>query len=504
MIEVEVHQQLYAFLREQRQPHWPHHLTMARLVARALRLERSALMQTGTQEHYRLSYLMPLLLWPGPAMIVATAAVQQWLLMVEIPQLQQWIQTPKPMLQSDRWPDPTFEGLLLTTPEIWLLDRITGLGKFPAGILTILDGVDDLEDWTRCALTLDLHPQDWHHLTLAHPPLLEVIRETQIQLTRSVFHHPPNPYECHLISPGEREILNYLYNRLQEVLPLHTPPLWRQFWQQWQLSTSLTWMTIARPSGQFSLHTAPSDVADVLGTVWSQQPVILIGNALDLEAEATLYRQRIGIRDLTCLKFAPDRQQELIQLYLPDHLPMPNTPQFQPALLQEIRQMLALRAVTLDLTVIVVGDMPLKAQLATVLAAEFGSRVQVEKTSLEPNGILVTGWEFWQQYQGQLPAPRLLAIATLPIPSLENPLVAGRVAYYKRSHQDWFRLYLLPTALSTLQRAIAPVRSQQGTVALFDSRVLHRSYGKQVLTALSPLARINYLESGVRFSSLLD
>lgn len=141
--------------------------------------------------------------------------------------------------------------------------------------------------------------------------------------------------------------------------------------------------------------------------------------------------------------------------------------------------------------------MPLKSQVGAILAAEFGSRVQVEKTCLDDNGILVTGWEFWRQHQSVLPAPQLLAIATLPLPSLENPLVAGRVASFKRAQKDWFRLYLLPAALGELARAIAPARERQGVVALLDSRVLHRSYGSQVLAALSPLARIDYLDTSL-------
>jgi ATP-dependent DNA helicase DinG len=149
------------------------------------------------------------------------------------------------------------------------------------------------------------------------------------------------------------------------------------------------------------------------------------------------------------------------------------------------------------LSVILIGDTPLKAQVGSILAAEFGSRVQVERTCLDDNGILVTGWEFWREHQGVFPAPNLLAIATLPIPSLEHPLVAGRVAYYKQLRQDWFRLYLLPEALSELQRAVAPVRESQGVVALLDSRVIHRSYGNQVLIALSPFARINYLDANL-------
>ena len=102
-----------------------------------------------------------------------------------------------------------------------------------------------------------------------------------------------------------------------------------------------------------------------------------------------------------------------------------------------------------------------------------------------------------------MPAPQLLAIATLPLPSLENPLVAGRVAHYKGLHQDWFRLYLLPIAMNELQRAIAPLRESKGIVALLDSRVIIRSYGAQVLAALSPLARINYLDPNL-FSSVTD
>jgi ATP-dependent DNA helicase DinG len=44
-----------------------------------------------------------------------------------------------------------------------------------------------------------------------------------------------------------------------------------------------------------------------------------------------------------------------------------------------------------------------------------------------------------------------------------------------------------------LSRAILPVRESRGLVALLDSRVLHRNYGKQVLAALSPYDRVHHL-----------
>ncbi len=474
---------------------------MARLVARALRLGRSALIQVGAvcgyQGRYRTSFVASALMWHGPVIIVAQEAVQQLLLRVEIPRLQQWLPANKSIRTGDAWPDAEFQGLLLTSPEAWLRGQLAGGSRFPQGIPTIIDGVDDLEDWMRHQLTQDIQPDDWDQLILACPNQAEAIREARIQLTHELFQHPANPYQCYLISQPEIEILSRLYLALDGA---NLPDNWKKFWQQFQTldenlsPPALFWATIAHRQGLFSLHYAPMELGEILSPIWQRQPVVLIGSAIEPETEAPLFRQRLGLDDLTCLKFSSESQAEAIQLYVPYKLPLPNTPEFQAAFIHKVRTLVCLSATAPGLTVVLVGDVPLKSQVATILASEFGSRVQVEKTCLDENGILISGWEFWREHQRVLPAPHLLIIATLPLPSLENPLVAGRVALYKRSHQDWFRLYLLPAALNELQRAIAPVRESQGIVALLDSRVVNRSYGAQILAVLSPLARINYLD----------
>lgn len=535
MIEAEVHQQLRAFLREQGESHWPHHLTMARLVARALRLDRSALIQAGPPAgyygRYRLSYLMPLLIWPGAAVLVVPEDLQRRLIQVEIPRLRQWISVPKAIHTGDRWPGEGFDGVLLTSPQAWLSDRIENSGRFPLGIPTIFDNADDLETWSRQQLTAQIQPHDWDALMLAYPEHQDYIRDLRVQLTHIIFQHPENPYHCHIIDTPEQQILQELHGRLTHSGSAYSdspdsdcgesdsretdaeeinadypnrqlwspqqaamPASWRRFWQAYTAQDHLVWTAIARRQGQFTLCCAPADVSDILAPIWEQQPIVLIGGALDLDNNAPIYRQRLGLGDMTCLKFAPHRQQDLVQLYLPDHLSMPNHPQFQADLLGEIRTLLHISASVTGPTVILLGDMPLKNRMGAALAAEFGSRVKVENTGLDDNGILVTGWDFWREHQGVLPVPSLLIIATLPLPSLEHPLVAGRVAHYKRQHQDWFRLYLLPDALSELQRAIAPLRHSHGVVALLDNRVNHRSYGHQVLSALSPAARTNYVD----------
>lgn len=511
MIEVEVHQQLRAFLRESGEPNWSHQLTMARLVARALRLGRSALIQTGafseSQGRHRLSYLVPILMWQQRAILVAPQAVQQRLLRVEIPRLQQWIGTPKAICAGDRFPNQDFSGLFLTTPQAWLQQQLFGDG-FPTGIPTIIDGADALEECTRQILTRSLKSADWEDLMLACPHQADLIRDVRVKLTKACFNHPPNPYECYFLEDAERSLLGELIQQLQQNCVLVLPEAWQAFARQFNESEQLIWVEITRHQGLFSLFCAPTQVAAALAPLWQQQPFVLIGGALDLEASAPTYRALMGLPDLTSVKFSLDRQQDLIHLYLPEGLPLPNTPQFQGAFLREVHRLLNVCQTLEGLTVVLVGDMPLKNQVGSVLAAEYGSRVQVERTNLDPNGILVTGWEFWRHHQEELPTPKVLAIATLPIPSLEHPLVAGRVTAYKRQGLDWFRWYLLPTALNDLQRAIAPLRSRQGLVALFDSRILHRSYGQLFILALSPLARTNYLDEAglgsLNYSSFLD
>jgi len=472
---------------------------MARLVARALRLGRSALLQVGGlsayQGQYRLSYLIALLMWPGPALLVVPDPIRQEILQQDLPRLWESLPLNKPIQVGHRWPSPDFDGLLITTPEAWFADRLGPAEAFPEGIPTVIDDADNLEAWVRHSLTVDIGAAEWEILTLAFPQCQELIRDTRVALTHSAFQHPANPYHCHLLSQTEQAHLGQLQDSLASASPNyslgnpHMPEQWQRFWQGLNSSDFLYWYTIDHPQGQIKLHCAPADLAPFLLSVWQQQPVVLIGATLDQEAKADGFRQAFGLGDLTCLKFSPHRQTDVIRLYLPDHLPLPNTPQFQADMLLETRRLLTLVKPSLKgPTVILAGDLPLKQQVAASLAGEFGSRVQVEQPLHHPNGILVTGWEFWHQYRRFLSSPGLLIIATLPLPSLENPLVAGRVAYHKRQRQDWFRLYLFPTAVSELQRAVAPLRMNQGVVALLDTRVHYRSYGRKILEALSPSA----------------
>ena len=128
-------------------------------------------------------------------------------------------------------------------------------------------------------------------------------------------------------------------------------------------SPTLFCSTISRRQGLFSLYYAPIELGKILAPIWQRQPVVLIGSALEPQAEAPLFHQRLGLEDVTCLKFAADSQGEAIQLYIPYKLPLPNTPEFQQALIHQVRTLVCLSATAPGMTVILIGDVPLKARV---------------------------------------------------------------------------------------------------------------------------------------------
>jgi ATP-dependent DNA helicase DinG len=472
---------------------WHHHLTMARLVARSLRLSKSSIIQTGIPTHrregkYRISYLIPALLWHESVTIAMPIAVQERLIATELPQLQQWLGTSKSIYCGDIAPAPEFKGLWIIDPQSWLnlqLHQPELLVSSPI----ILDGADDLEHWARELLTVELAEEDWEDLRSTQSSTIwEQIIEIKIQLMAALWQRPPNPYNCYLLDDADR----LLIGSLKKLFTANLPPNWQSFYRGFSDLDLLISARIDRVRGVFTLAVTPTDLVAKLAPIWELQPSILITSSVDLTSKAIGYRQELGLGEITSVKFPLDKQKDSFKLFIPGWMPMPNTSKFQPVLVDEIRHLLYLTNSSPKFIVILIQDTPLKAQLAAILASEWGTRVQVEQTNLNESNILISGWEFWQREQDDLPTPALTIVATLPIPSLEDPVVAAKVAVYKQQRRDWFRLYLLPTGLRILHRAIAPMRSSQGIVVIFDNRIDRRIYGQQVLASLNPVVRINY------------
>jgi ATP-dependent DNA helicase DinG len=489
VLEVQVHQHL---LRLQREPTssdtWSHRFAMGRLVARALRRQESVVIQTSIAADrplYRLSYLAPALLHPEPIALILPDCLQAQVL-AALPQIQRELGTHKPINTDPSAPDLT--GLNLFGPAAWLERRHAW--RMPI----IMDGLDRLTDWLQDYLQISVGLADWQSLLWAVPKAQEKIEDCRRQLQQSLFQRTLNPYNCYLLATAEIDQLS----KLARYPDLPAP--WPEFLGQLLDAQSLCWGEIDSAAETFRLRTQPKDCNHLYAELWTDQPHILIGNVLDVDRSASGFRQAMGLGDITAVKFAVSARP--LRLYTPSWMPMPNSRNFQELFTREaIRAIAQARANAVlrrrsghGLTVVIVGDTPLKAQTAAHLAAEYGSLVRMEKQGLENGQILVTGWEFWNNFQHLLPAPEAIVVATLPIPSLEDPLIAAQVEIYKQQRRDWFRAFLLPIGLRMLLRSISTLRSSQGLLVILDNRLNHRSYGQEILAALQPYVKIARLE----------
>lgn len=494
-----MHQQLRAYLRATGGSDWPHHLTLARLVTRTLHLRRNALMQISGQAAYdyrhTLSYLIPLLLLPGPAILVTTPATQDYLLHGQLPHLFEFFPIAKPVVTAQAWPDESFSGLLLMTQAEWLAALLAQEPEIPAAIPTVIDGLESLEATAQEVLTVKLTPADWQELTRYCPQARPMIQDVLLKLTHEVFQYPRNPYGCSLLSAVAIERLAHLLTGLLANYPVTLPLAW----QKWltMLHSPQQYCLLATPDpdhGQMTLQGFPLKLQDSLQALWPRQPLVFIGQQIELDPQAPLWRQRLGLAGLESLNlaFSPARAQETLSLYLPQRFPLPNTREFAPYLQAQLGSLLwqlqnqDSRPESPWFAVVIVDDLPLREQIAARLAASFGSQVRVEMPLKAARGILICRWRYWVTQSRNLPVPQTLLVVTLPIPSRENPPVAARIEFCKQQQRDWFRDYLWPECLARLTQIVAPIRRQKTLLALFDTRILHRSYGQDVLNLLSP------------------
>ena len=470
---------------------------MARLVARGLRLQRHALIQVPAGDAHLLSYLLPALMWPGAVLICAPKSVQARLIYDIIPQVQASLDLHKPVLQGDRFP-PSFEGVVLVEPLVWLRDRLWrhqgSDAAFPDDLPLIVDRAEALETWAQQALTLTLSARDWLPIEMALPQFAEWLQELRLKLMERLSRRPLARF---LLHRDESEILAEALE-LARFGGTPLPQPWETLYRYWESSDWVAWAEKLESFGQFLIHLTPVQVGPILSEkLWSTQAVVTIGEALDLDREALTYRSRLGLPDLTPLQFLPDRRDSVLHLHTPTTFPAPNSPQFRDRLLSSLKQLLA--RVERGPSVVLVSDRPLLQQVGTELAAEFGSRVKVNASYDAERGILVCDWDYWMEWKERGARPAVLAIATLPFPSVEHPLVAGRVNYLKELRRDWFREYLLPMAASYLQRAVGPLRHNNGLVAIFDIRAIARTYGKQLLDSLTPTLTVSARDLDAHF-----
>ncbi|HEX6819120.1 MAG TPA: ATP-dependent DNA helicase [Ktedonobacterales bacterium] len=106
-----------------------------------------------------------------------------------------------------------------------------------------------------------------------------------------------------------------------------------------------------------------------------------------------------------------------------------------------------------------------------------------------PQAVLFGLKSFWEGVDVVGDALSLVVIDKLPFDPPDDPVNEARVNRMKQAGENWFGGYTLPMAVLRLKQGIGRLlrsKDDRGVMAILDTRLYTKSYGRQVLAALPP------------------
>lgn len=261
----------------------------------------------------------------------------------------------------------------------------------------------------------------------------------------------------------------------------------------------------------FVLHRSPLDVATPLrafrahsGAAW-----ILTSATLAVDGSFAHIAARIGCEDArTLLQPSPFDWPSQALLYLPRDLPEPNHPGFADALEAQVRDLLTHsrgRAFLLFTSHRALRDMAQRlagGPWPLFVQGEAPRTRLLERFRASGNGVLLGAASFWEGIDVAGDALSLVVIDRLPFATPDDPVLAARMAQVRASGGNPFYDEQVPQAVIALKQGVGRLirnETDRGVLALCDSRLLSKSYGRLFLDSLPPLPRTRDMAEVERF-----
>ncbi len=248
-----------------------------------------------------------------------------------------------------------------------------------------------------------------------------------------------------------------------------------------------------------SLHVSMVDVSDALRQMlFSRVPTVVLTSAtLAVAGSFDFVHRRLGIDEAVDLAlespFDPARQTVL---YVPRDLPEPSSRDFVPGMAARLRDLLAItegRAFVLFTSYVnlrkvresLAGDLP----YPILVQGESSRHALLETFRSTAGAVLLATSSFWHGVDVQGDALSLVVIDKLPFDVPSDPIVAARIDAIREAGGAPFPDYQIPTAVIDLKQGLGRlIRSSRdrGILAVMDSRLMTRSYGRVFLGSLPP------------------
>ena len=261
-----------------------------------------------------------------------------------------------------------------------------------------------------------------------------------------------------------------------------------------------------RGAGVF-LEACPIDVAPVLESSLFERVAtcVLTSATLTVGGSTDYIRGRLGLRSAESETLSTEFDfGKQAALYVPGHLPDYRNPAFTEMAADEIRKILDVsrgRAFVLFTSYqqmeacheAVADDLP----YPVLIQGRTRRGRLLERFRRKPNTVLFATSSFWQGIDVPGEALSCVIIDKLPFQVPSDPLVRARMRQIEESGGSAFADYQVPAAILRLKQGFGRLirsRNDRGILAVLDSRLRTRPYGKLFMASLPDYAIVDGVE----------
>ena len=264
------------------------------------------------------------------------------------------------------------------------------------------------------------------------------------------------------------------------------------------------------------LRSSPLSVAAILAdTLWNQvSSVVLTSATLSNSGTFDYVKNRLGIPEcIELIEDSPFDYKIQSMLYIPRHLDFPSErSSYADAVAGEIEQLLRAskgRAFVLFTSYrmmnAVYDRLADKAPYPMLKQGDLSNELLIREFKSSKDSCLFGVYSFWEGVDVRGEALSCVVIDKLPFSPPDSPVNRARMDAVLSEGGDAFTQYAIPQAQIRLKQGFGRLirtKNDRGIVAILDSRLLKKTYGREFLRFLPPSKQTSQMEEIRDFFSI--
>ncbi|MBF0344382.1 MAG: ATP-dependent DNA helicase [Nitrospirae bacterium] len=198
-------------------------------------------------------------------------------------------------------------------------------------------------------------------------------------------------------------------------------------------------------------------------------------------------------------------------LFIPTNMPEPREHTFVESITKAVIDILNItkgRTMALFTSFSLLNEVAnrVNSELTVLRQGEMDNYRLIESFKSTENMVLFGTYTFWQGVDFPGDELKCVIITKLPFGVPTDPVLEGRLEYLTKSGGDPFNDYQVPRAVITLRQGFGRLirtKTDTGVVAILDSRLLRKSYGRVFLSSLPNVTITDDIKDVKRFYSSL-